>query len=87
MFHIMKIRFTLRSARKKLNKLYLDSLKVAEILYVGRSFTYLLMKRGDLLIVRIRKALCVLTTALEYFIREKELKKRAAPVFIRRHHR
>ena len=65
----------------------LDSLKVAEILRVSRSFAYLLMKRGDLPTVRIGNAIRVRATDLENFIREKELKKRATPVFIRRHHR
>ena len=65
----------------------LDSLKVAEILRVSRSFAYLLMKRGDLPTVRIGNAIRVKATDLENFIREKELKKRATPVFIRRHHR
>ena len=65
----------------------LDSLNVAEILCVSRSFAYLLMKRGDIPTVRIGNAIRVRATDLENFIREKELKKRATPVFIRRHHR
>jgi excisionase family DNA binding protein len=62
----------------------LDSLKVAEILHVSRSFAYLLMKRGDLPTVRIGNAIRVRATDLESFISEKELKKRTAPAFVRR---
>ncbi len=65
----------------------LDSLKVAEILRVSRSFAYLLMKRGDIPAVRIGHAIRVRSTDLEWFIHENTLKDEKAPAFIRRRHR